>query len=81
MDNIKEKIPWFAQLTLTKMYPEWGELMIQESEESWDKSTYESKMSAFLSKYGFRLRTDEDTLYEATKIWEKYYTEADLPEE
>lgn len=80
MNKNKEKIPWFGGLTPSKLLIEMGDLMVKEKEEGWDKETYNEQWELLLNKYNFRPRNDADTLYEATKIWEQYYTEDDLPD-
>lgn len=60
------------------MGSEWNVLIVRRSEEGWSREIYETNMSALLDKYGFRFRNDDDTLFEARKIWEKRYNEKDL---
>lgn len=81
MDKIENKIPWFGGLSPTKLIIEMGELLVQESENQWDKETYKQHWELLLNKYGFRSRIDGDTFAEATKIWREYYNESDLPQE
>lgn len=76
-----DKIPWFAQLTTKKMGREWDELIVKRSDEGWSKETYENHMAALLEKHGFRFRNEDDTLFQARKIWDKHYNENDLDNE